>query len=83
MVKTITDANFNSVLEENEITVLDFWADWCTACIDMEEHVFNQHSVQQTLGSYTLLQIDLTNNSTDHQKGKWTRPLLFHWGKVG
>ena len=48
--------------------MLDFYADWCTACIDMEEEVFNQQSVHMALENYTLLQIDLTKSSAENQK---------------
>lgn len=48
--------------------MLDFYADWCTACIDMEEHVFNENTVRLALDGYKLLQIDLSSNSPDNQK---------------
>lgn len=48
--------------------MLDFYADWCTACLDMEKHVFSQASVQQALKPFVLLQVDVTHNSKEHQK---------------
>jgi len=32
MVETITNTNISSVLKENEITIIDFWAEWCGPC---------------------------------------------------
>lgn len=32
MTLEVTDENLKSVLTNNELTVLDFWAEWCAPC---------------------------------------------------
>ena len=40
--------------------MLDFYADWCTYCIQYEEYVFPTPAVRQALADYVLLQADVT-----------------------
>ncbi|WP_266324996.1 protein-disulfide reductase DsbD [Methylophaga sp. OBS4] len=47
--------------------MLDFYADWCTDCKTMEQTTFSDPQVVAALQSFTLLQLDLTDNSKDHQ----------------
>ena len=32
MIKTIDDAHFESFISANQITIVDFWAEWCAPC---------------------------------------------------
>jgi thiol:disulfide interchange protein DsbD len=45
--------------------MLDFYADWCVSCKDMERSTFADPRVQQKLAGWTLLQADVTANSDD------------------
>lgn len=51
----------------NQPVMLDIYADWCTACIDMERNVFSQLAVQQGLAGFTVLQLDITNNTAEQK----------------
>ena len=42
--------------------LLDFYADWCVSCKEMEKFTFNDPGVQRLLGNTILLQADVTGN---------------------
>jgi len=46
--------------------MLDFYADWCISCKELEHQTFSDPRVQQALKGITLLQADVTaNDATD------------------
>jgi thiol:disulfide interchange protein DsbD len=45
--------------------MLDFYADWCVSCKEMERFTFSDARVQQKLAGTLLLQADVTANSED------------------
>ena len=46
--------------------MLDFYADWCVSCKEMERFTFRQEEVKKRMGSMLLLQADVTaNNAQD------------------
>jgi len=45
--------------------MLDFYADWCISCKEMETYTFADPRVKQALKGYALLQADVTKNSDD------------------
>ncbi|MEO8408959.1 MAG: protein-disulfide reductase DsbD [Propionivibrio sp.] len=47
--------------------MLDFYADWCVSCKEMERFTFSDPRVQQRLAGWTLLQADVTANSPEDQ----------------
>ncbi len=42
--------------------MLDFYADWCTYCIEFEKYVFSDPKVAAALRPFVLLQADVTDN---------------------
>jgi len=54
----------NTILESNKgkKIMLDFAADWCTACKELEEITFTKSEVQAASESYVLIRADVTKN---------------------
>jgi len=42
--------------------MVDFYADWCTACKELEEKTFSDESVKTAMDGYVLVQVNLTAN---------------------
>jgi thiol:disulfide interchange protein DsbD len=47
--------------------MLDFYADWCVSCKEMEKYTFSVPEVQQDLAGFVLLMADVTANSEADQ----------------
>jgi len=45
--------------------MLDFYADWCISCKEMERLTFRDENVKKRLAAMLLLQVDVTANSAD------------------
>jgi thiol:disulfide interchange protein DsbD len=56
--------------------LLDFYADWCVSCKEMEKYTFSDARVAAQMRRMTLLQVDVTAN-TDEDKALLKRFSLF------
>jgi thiol:disulfide interchange protein DsbD len=45
--------------------MLDFYADWCVSCKEMEHFTFTDAEVQRLLAGFVLLKADVTKNNAD------------------
>jgi thioredoxin:protein disulfide reductase len=47
--------------------MLDFYADWCVSCKEMEAFTFSDAQVKKQLDGMLLLQVDVTANTAEHK----------------
>jgi thiol:disulfide interchange protein DsbD len=57
--------------------MLDFYADWCISCKEMEAYTFTDPKIRQALTGFLLLQADVTENSDED------KALLAKYNLVG
>jgi thiol:disulfide interchange protein DsbD len=63
-VKTVAefDAAAAAASTAGQPLMLDFYADWCTSCLEMERYTFPDPAVRAALAGAVLLQADVTAN---------------------
>lgn len=60
-------AQLNAALASHpgQVAMLDFYADWCVSCKEMEKLTFTDSAVRARLDTMLLLQADVTANNAD------------------
>jgi len=61
------DMQLSKAKEQKKLVLLDFYADWCISCKEMEVNTFANPEVSKELKQFVLLQADVTKNSADNQ----------------
>ncbi|MEM7304475.1 MAG: protein-disulfide reductase DsbD, partial [Pseudomonadota bacterium] len=67
----------NQARNEGKPLMLDFYADWCVSCKELEAFTFSDPRVHQALKDFLLVKADVTDNDAQDQA------LLKHLGLFG
>jgi thiol:disulfide interchange protein DsbD len=66
-VKNLADLETRLQAARGRQVMLDFWAEWCVSCKEMDRFTFSDPQVQARLKDVLLLRADVTANSADDQ----------------
>ncbi len=64
-VKSVAELDAALAQTNGKPALLDFYADWCVSCKEMEKFTFIDPRVQSRFANMVLLQIDVTANNED------------------
>ncbi|MFZ9479395.1 MAG: protein-disulfide reductase DsbD [Steroidobacteraceae bacterium] len=89
-IKTVADLDREvaAAAAAGKPVMLDFYADWCVSCKEMERYTFTDAAVQQALANAVLLKADVTANDDDDQAllqrfGIFGPPTIAFWKADG
>jgi thiol:disulfide interchange protein DsbD len=89
-IKTVADLDREvaAAAAAGKPVMLDFYADWCVSCKEMERYTFTDAAVQQALANAVLLKADVTANDDDDQAllqrfGIFGPPTIAFWRTDG
>ncbi len=63
---------------KDQPVLIDFFADWCIPCKELDKLTFSDPQVAESLKNYTLLKVDLTQD-----KSEWAMKLKQRYGIQG
>ncbi len=66
-IHTVADLD-RVVAASSKPVMLDFYADWCVSCKEMEHFTFTDPAVAQQMAGMTLIQADVTKNTADDKE---------------
>jgi thioredoxin:protein disulfide reductase len=87
-VKNVAELDAAIAKANGKTVMLDFYADWCTSCKEMEKYTFSEKPVRKALENTVLLQADVTENNDDDQAllarfGLFGPPGIIFFDKTG
>ena len=62
--KPYSDELLAQAAKENRPVIIDFFADWCLACHELDEKTFARREVQEALADFTKMRFDATKESS-------------------
>ncbi|MEK7356317.1 MAG: thioredoxin family protein, partial [Bdellovibrionota bacterium] len=86
--KPYSDAALAEALKGNKPVLIDFYADWCGACKELEKHTFTDERIRSVSEKFALLKIDATEDFPGLDKLKATYnvrglPTMIFYGTDG
>jgi len=79
VVKSLADFNthLDRATQNGQWVMLDYYADWCISCKEMDRYTFSDERVQLALSNVLLLQADVTEDNSQDKE------LLEKFGLIG
>jgi thiol:disulfide interchange protein DsbD len=64
-VRSVQELDRQLAANKDKVVMLDFYAEWCVSCIEMEGFTFSDPRVKEQFADMVLLQADVTKNNAD------------------
>lgn len=61
--KTYSEEEMKKAIADKRPVMIDFWAEWCAACHELEEQTFTDVRVRALAENFTLLKFDATSTT--------------------
>ena len=55
-------------IQERKPIIIDFWATWCAACFELEDHTFSKSEIRELSRKFLMLKYDATETSPELKK---------------
>jgi thiol:disulfide interchange protein DsbD len=72
-IKTVADLDreLAAATAAGKPVLLDFYADWCVTCKELERYTFSDPGVIAEMGRFVLLKADVTDNDAEDQAARF------------